>query len=142
MRETVLLVLLAAACRPAGPRPEASTGVREERPSASERVVRMQYDAYNRHDLDAFVAAHAPDVRFYRYPDSLVLDGRAAVRERFGRLFATAPRVHATVDARMTLGDIVVWQETATGMPGGKTNTAIFVWEVHDGQITRVLAIP
>jgi predicted SnoaL-like aldol condensation-catalyzing enzyme len=72
----------------------------------------------------------------------LVLDGRAAVRERFGRLFATAPRVHATVDARMTRGDFVVWQETATGMPGGKTNTAIFVWEVHDGQITRVLIIP
>jgi hypothetical protein len=72
----------------------------------------------------------------------LVLDGRAAVRERFGRLFATAPTVHATVDARMTLGDKVVWKETATGMPGGKTNTAIFVWEVHDGQITRVLLIP
>jgi hypothetical protein len=104
--------------------------------------VRLQYDAYNRHDLEAFVAVHAPDVRFYRYPDSLVLDGRAAVRERFGRLFATAPRVHATVDARMTQGDVVVWQETATGMPGGKTNTAIFVWEVHGGQITRVLAIP
>ena len=142
MRETVLLVLLAAACRPDAPRPETSTAVGEEQPSASERVVRQQYDAYNRHDLDAFVAAHAPDVRFYRYPDSLVLDGRAAVRERFGRLFATAPEVHATVDDRMSLGDFVVWKETATGMPGGKTNTAIFVWEVHGGQITRVMVIP
>jgi hypothetical protein len=141
MRRTVLLVLLAAACRPAGPRPQPSTAGQEQ-PSASERVVRLQYDAYNRHDLEAFVAAHAPDVRFYRYPDSLMLEGRAALRERFGRLFATAPRVHATVDARMRQGDVVVWQETATGMPGGKTNTAIFVWEVHGGQITRVLVIP
>jgi hypothetical protein len=142
MQKTILLVLLAAACRHAGPRPQPSTGGQEEQASAAERVVRLQYDAYNRHDLEAFVAAHAPDVRFYRYPDSLVLDGRAAVRERFGRLFATAPKVHATVDARLTHGDIVVWQETATGMPAGKTNTAIFVWEVHGGQITRVLAIP
>jgi SnoaL-like domain len=63
-----------------------------EEPSAAEHVVQQQYDAYNRHDLEAFVAAHAPDVRVYRYPDSLVLDGRAALRERFGRLFATAPR--------------------------------------------------
>jgi hypothetical protein len=140
MRETIVLMLLAAACRPPSPRPPSTTAA--EQPSAAERVVRLQYDAYNRHDLDAFVAAHASDVRFYRYPDSLVLDGRAAVRERFGRLFATARSVHATVDARMTHGDVVVWKETATGMPGGKTNTAIFIWEVHGGQITRVLAIP
>jgi len=102
----------------------------------------MQADAYNRHDLDAFVETHAPDVRFYRYPDSLMLEGRAAVRERFGQLFAKAPQVHATTDARITQGDIVVWQETATGLPGGRTNTAIFVWEVHGNQITRVLLIP
>jgi hypothetical protein len=41
MRETVLPVLLAAACRPAGPRPEASTAVREEQPSAAERVAKL-----------------------------------------------------------------------------------------------------
>lgn len=141
MRATALLMLLTAACRSADspPQPRASTG---ETQSAAERVVQQQYDAYNDHDIDRFVAAHAPAVRFYRYPDSLVLDGRDAVRERFRRLFATAPQVHATVDARLTKGDIVVWKETATGLPGGKTNTAIFVWEVHDGLITRVLAIP
>ena len=58
------------------------------------------------------------------------------------RLFASAPQVHATVEARITHGDFVVWRETATGMPRGRTNTAIFVWEVHDGKITQVLAIP
>jgi uncharacterized protein (TIGR02246 family) len=141
MRETIVLMLLTAACRSPSQRPQPSTAAGEQL-SAAERVVRMQYDAYNRHDLEAFVATHAPDVRFYRYPDSLVLNGRAAVRERFERLFATAPQVHATVDARMARGDIVVWQETATGMPGGKTNTAISLWEVHGGQITRVLFIP
>jgi hypothetical protein len=141
MRKTILLVLLAAACRHAGPRPQPSNIQREE-PSAAEHVVQLQYDAYNRHDLEAFVAAHAPDVRVYRYPDSLMLDGRAALRERFGRLFATAPQVHATVEARITHGDFVVWRETATGLPGGKTNTGIFVWEVHEGKITRIMAIP
>jgi hypothetical protein len=42
----------------------------------------------------------------------------------------------------MTHGDIVVWKETATGMPEGKTNTALFVYQVHGNQITRVLVIP
>jgi hypothetical protein len=123
-------------------RSQPSTGQEADQLSEAERVVRQQQDAYNSHDIEAFVGTHAPNVRFYRYPDSLVLEGRAALRERFGRLFATAPSVHASTDARMAQGDIVVWQETATGMPGGKTNTAIFVWEVHGGQITRVLFIP
>jgi hypothetical protein len=137
---TVLLVLGAASCRQNSP--EASTGAAGVQPSAAELVVTRQYEAYNRHDLEAFVAAHAPNVRFYRYPDSLVIEGRDALRERFGKLLATAPEVHATVNARMTQGDKVVWQETATGLPGGATNTAIFVWEVHNNQITRVLMIP
>jgi len=140
VRETIVLMLLAAACRAPTSRPPSEPA--SEQLSAAERVVRQQQDAYNRHDVEAFVATHAPNVRFYRYPDSLMLEGRAALRERFGRLFATAPSVHASTDARMAHGDIVVWKETATGMPGGKTNTAIFVWEVQSGQITRVLFIP
>ena len=142
MRITPLLMLLTVGCQPAGQSSQTKTAGGEGQLSEAERVVRLQYDAYNRHDLDAFVAAHAPAVRLYRYPDSLVIEGRDAVRERFGKLFAKAPKVHANVDARMAQGDIVVWQETATGLPGDKTNTAIFVWEVHDGQISRVLMIP
>ena len=140
--ETLLLTLLAIACRPAERRPAPSTATRQEQPSSeAERVVQRQYEAYNNHDLEAFVAAHAPDVRAYRFPDSLILEGRAALRERFGKLFATAPQVHATVEARITHGDFVVWRETATGLPGGKTNTGIFVWEVHDGHISRIMIL-
>lgn len=141
MRTAGLLVLLVA-CRPTSITPKSSAATEEAQSSAAERVVRQQYDAYNRHDLDAFVAAYSPTVRFYRHPDSLVIDGRDAVRERFGKIFANAPQLHANVDARMTHGDFVVWKETATGMPEGKTNTAIFVYEVHGNQITRVLVVP
>ena len=141
MEKTLLMTLLILACRPAGQRQQSSTVGSEGQPSAAEGVVRRQFDAYNRHDLEAFVAAHAPDVRAYRYPDSLILTGRDALRERFGKLFASAPQVHATVEARLTQGDFVVWRETATGLPGGKTSTGIFVWEVHDGLITRIMAI-
>lgn len=141
MRKAVLMMLVVGGCRSHGHSESVNPAPTEERTEA-ERVVLQQQDAYNRHDIEAFVGAHAPDVRFYRYPDSVMFEGRDSLRVRFGRLFATAPSVHASTDARMAHGDIVVWQETATGMPGGKTNTAIFVWEVHGGQITRVLFIP
>ena len=133
MGKTLLLTLLAIACRPTERRPAPPTATRQEQPSSeAERVVQRQYEAYNNHDLKAFVAAHAPNVRAYRFPDSLIIEGRAALRERFGKLFTTAPQVHATVEARITHGDFVVWRETATGLPGGKTNTGVFVWEVHE----------
>ena len=80
--------------------------------------MQLQFDAYNKHDIEAFVAVHAPDVRAYRFPDSLFFEGRDALRKRFGNLFAFAPQVHATVQARIAQGDFVIWQETATGLPG------------------------
>ena len=75
-------------------------------------------------------------------PDSLLFEGRDAIRERFGKMFASSPQLHATVEARITQGDKVVWKETATGMAGGRTNTAIFVWEVKNNLITKVMVIP
>jgi hypothetical protein len=139
MRKSVLLLLLMASCRSHGS--DSVSPAQSEGTSAAEQVVRRQYEAYNRHDLDAFVAVHAPDVQVYSFPDSLRFEGRDSLRARFGRLFSSAPHVHANIDARMALGDIVVWKETATGLPGDSTNTGIFVWEVHDGQITRLMRL-
>jgi hypothetical protein len=68
MCKTLFLTLLATACRPTGQRPSPPAAVREEQLSTAERVVRLQYDAYNRHDFEAFVAAHSPDARVYQYP--------------------------------------------------------------------------
>ena len=142
MRQTLPLVLFLMACGPTRDRSEAPTRTPEEQPSVAERAVQRQYEAYNRQDIEEFLAAHSPNVRFYRYPDSLLFEGRDAIRERFGKMFASSPQLHATVNARMTSGNKVIWKETATGMPGGRTNTAIFVWEVDDSLITKVMVIP
>ncbi len=141
MTPPAILLLLLTACGPGGARTEPAAGAAEGLPSAAERAVQRQYEAYNRRDLEAFVAAHAPNVRFYLYPDSLALEGRDAIRERFGKMFTSSPQLHATVEARMTQGDIVVWKETATGLPGGGSNTAIFVWEVKNDLITKVMVV-
>ena len=133
---SVLPMLLMASCRSHSS--ESVSPAQAEELSSAEQIVRLQYDAYNRHDLDAFVAAHAPNVRAYSYPDSLLFEGRDSLRAGFGRLFSSAPQVHANIDSRMALGNIVVSKETATGLPGGKTNTGVFVWEVHNGQTTRI----
>jgi hypothetical protein len=126
----VLLVLLLVGCQASVPGAEGVTPAEEEQSAGAERVVQLQFDAYNRHDVEAFVGAHARGVQFYRYPDTLRISGQDSLRARIAGLFASAPQLHATVDARMTHGNIVVWKETVTGLPDGKTNTGITVCEV------------
>ena len=142
LRGAILLLFLTTACQAGNPRSGSSTPAGDTEASEAEAVVQRQYEAYNRRDLNGFVATHDSNVRVYRYPDSLVIEGREALRERFGKLFANAPQLHANVDARMAHGNVVIWKETATGMPGGKSSTAISVWEIRDGLISRILFIP
>jgi hypothetical protein len=141
-RISSVLILLLVGCRSHAPETDPVSPTQGEQASAAAQVVRLQYDAYNRHDTEAFVAAHVADVRLYHYPDSLRINGRDSLRARIARLFADAPQLHATVDVRMTHGDIVVWKETVTGLSDGKTNAGISIWEVHAGVITRVTFIP
>ncbi|MEO0813110.1 MAG: hypothetical protein AAFY60_09630, partial [Myxococcota bacterium] len=59
--------------------PQQSPPTSEASPQAPERltsieesaldVVRRRTDAYNAHDIDAFIATYAPSVRVYEYPE-------------------------------------------------------------------------
>src|SRR3954468_16229909 len=44
-------------------------------PSTPEEVVRAYTDAANRHDLEAFLALYAADIRKYRFPGELTSQG-------------------------------------------------------------------
>jgi hypothetical protein len=58
------VVLLLAACSPArGPSvaPRTPAAV----PSLAEKVVQAQLEAFNRRDIDGFLATYAPDVKMY-----------------------------------------------------------------------------
>jgi hypothetical protein len=68
MRKAVLMMLVMGGCRSHGPGAESVSPAPTEQRSDAERVVLQQQDAYNRHDIEAFVGAHAPDVRFYESP--------------------------------------------------------------------------
>ena len=61
-----------------------------------ESVVQTQLDAYNAHDLDAFVATYAEDVELFEHPSTLLASGHAQLRERYAPRFADA-RLHCTL---------------------------------------------
>ncbi|MBB1257075.1 nuclear transport factor 2 family protein [Streptomyces alkaliterrae] len=98
-------------------------------------VVRRQLDAYNAHDLDAFVATYSPDVRVDR-PDGTTLEGADALRAAYAEQFAAA-RCHAVVENRLTEGRWVVDQEAAHGLADEPIRLLV-AYRVTDGRIDMV----
>jgi imidazolonepropionase-like amidohydrolase len=107
-------------------------------PAGPAQVVQVQLEAYNRRDLDAFVATYAPDVRMYQHPDRLVTDGLDAVRATYGKLFASAPDLEATVTSRIVQGNFVIDHEHVTGLDRDSELRAVAIYEVSDGKIRNV----
>jgi hypothetical protein len=104
--------------------------------SPAERVVQAQVEAYNRHDLDAFLDCYAPEVAIYQFPDKRLFAGRDAMREQYGRLFRRAPDVNVKITQRIVKGDTVIDHES--GSANGRRFTAVAIYRVADGKIVGV----
>lgn len=107
-------------------------------PSRAERVVQAQLEAYNRRDVQAFVATYAPTVRIYNHPDQLQLSGLDQLTEAYAKFFADSPDLHATVSTRIVQGNYVIDREHVTGLADGTEIRAVAIYEVRDDRIQAV----
>lgn len=130
--------LVLVACAPGAASPSRATAVASPATSPAERVVQAQFDAYNRRDLEAFLATLAPDARLYLFPDSLLHAGHDELRRVYGRLFAGAPALRVELLQRTVQGRYVIDRETTHGLPGQGPLTGVAIYEVIDGRIARV----
>lgn len=102
-------------------------------------------DAFNRHDVDAIMAAMTDDCVFDNIrprPDGEVFEGQTAVRAYWEHFFGRSP--HARFDAEETfaVGDrcVVRWvyHWVKDGQPGHVRGVDIF--RVRDGKVAEKLA--
>ncbi|GLH74174.1 hypothetical protein GETHLI_26760 [Geothrix limicola] len=103
-----------------------------------ETLVQKQVDAYNAHNLNAFVACYGEGIEF-RTMDGKVgpEKGLAALRKGYGDLFARFPELKVKVLNRICQGAFVIDQDLAEGMgPAPVTITAIY--EIAGGKIIHV----
>ena len=103
--------------------------------------VQAQLDAYNRRDLEAFLACYAPDCRMEDGAGAVLAADRAAMRPQYARLFADGPDLHADVPTRIVVGGYVIDEEHVTGarQPGfPEAAHAAAVYRVADGLIRHV----
>jgi mannose-6-phosphate isomerase-like protein (cupin superfamily) len=74
-------------------------------------VVERQLGAYNAKDLDAFLACYSEDCTVEDATGQVLMQGRAAMAERYGQLFAQTDKNQATVTRRMVIGPYVIDEE-------------------------------
>ncbi len=76
-------------------------------------VVQRQLDAYNGHDLDAWIATYAPDAQQFEHPAKLLASGADSIRVRGAARFAE-PDLHARLIRRTIAGHVVIDHEVVT----------------------------
>jgi hypothetical protein len=103
-----------------------------------EALIQKQVDAYNAHDLDAFVACYGPTIEFRTMDGNVNPEkGVAALRKGYADLFKRFPQLKVKILKRICQGAFVIDQEQAEGMgPSPITVTAIY--ETSEWKILHV----
>ena len=108
-----------------------------------ERVVGQAYEAFNAHDVDQFVSHVSEDVRWMTVRGDAVATetaGREALRTYLQRYFRRLPTVRSRIESVSAVAGHVAVHErvTWTSARGERSQSALAVYEVVRGRITRV----
>ena len=104
----------------------------------AEQVVQDQLDAYNRRDLEAWLATYAADAEQHLLHAGLLAAGTDAIRNRMRERFSD-PALQATLKSRTIMDNIVVDHEfvTRTAPDGLMTIEMICIYDVRLGVIQK-----
>lgn len=101
-----------------------------------EQLVQQQLNAYNAHDLDAFLAPYADDVELYQFPAKLIYKGKDKMRPDY--MFITkTPGLYCRILERIVQDNMIVDHEEVT-WTGGKAVHAVAIYVIEKGKIAKV----
>jgi hypothetical protein len=101
-------------------------------------IVQRQLDAYNAHDLDAFVACFDDDIRLFRMPNTVPSTvGKSALRDFYAEHRFSIPTLRAELVNRTALGDKVADHERIHGL-SEQPMEMMAVYRVHNDLIVDV----
>jgi hypothetical protein len=104
-----------------------------------EQLAQLQLDAYNAKKLAEFVEQYDDHVIVMDFPSNIItMEGKAAFTERYKKLFAENPQLHAELKNRTVMGNYVMDHEYLTGRANGTTGEAIAIYEVNETHIVKV----
>jgi hypothetical protein len=105
------------------------------------QVVQAQMDAFNRHDLEGYLAYVNEDIVLEEARGSIVLIGRHALAPIISGLWAEHPDLRMDLLDRMALGQWVVDETIMLGRIDNSSTHLISIQRVIDGQVESVRTI-
>ena len=108
-------------------------------------VVRRFNEAFNRHDVDGIMEMMTADCVFENTrpaPDGTRVEGAAAVRAVWERLFASSPQAHFEASDMFAAGDraVVLWTYRWVKDSGPGHVRGVDVFLVRDGRVAEKLS--
>lgn len=101
------------------------------------RAAQRQLDAYNAHDIDAFVACYHEDVEIFDLKTgALQMKGREDMRTSYGAMFERSPQVYASVTNRTIVGNMSFDYEVVRGR-GDDIIQVMAMYEVDEDELIR-----
>lgn len=117
---------------------QTSSSRASEQDTAAASIVQRQFDAYNDHDLQAFLATYSDTVKLYRMPASEpAIVGKQQLGEFYRSSRFNIPALRAELLHRTVLGNKIVDHERITGL-GSSPLEAVAVYSVVNGAIETV----
>ncbi|MBK7561266.1 MAG: amidohydrolase family protein [Chitinophagaceae bacterium] len=101
-----------------------------------EMLVQQQLNAYNAHDLEAFLAPYAEDVEIYMFPDKPEMKGKPEMRKAY-QFITQTPGLYCRLVNRIVQGNMVIDEEEVWGF-GDKPVHAVAMYLVEKGKIRKV----
>jgi hypothetical protein len=103
-----------------------------------ELPVRMQLDAYNARDIQAFMQWWRDDCQYFSFPSTLIANGAAEIRARHVERFKEQ-NLFGKLLTRIVVGNVVVDHETVqrTFPEGAGEIDVIAMYEVESGKIAK-----
>ncbi|GGD35682.1 nuclear transport factor 2 family protein [Flavobacterium orientale] len=101
-------------------------------------LAQEQLDGYNKRDIEAFLKPYSENVKVYTFPDQLLYEGKAKMREEYTAMFNQLPDLHCKLVNRIVLNNKVIDHEEVVFMKSEPKLYAIAVYTITDGKISEV----
>ena len=102
-------------------------------------LVQRQLNAYNAHNLEAFLEPYADDVELYGFPGTVICKGKEEMRKQY-QFLNTTPTLHCEIKSRIIQGDIIIDKESVAGF-GSQPIEATAIYHIEKGKIRKVYFI-
>ena len=109
----------------------------------AESVIKRHVDAYNTHDIRAFMATFANDAEIYDFPAKLLMKGSSQIEDFYANKRFNDSTLHLNIANRIIMDHIIVDHEKIVmAYPEGTGRfEAIATYEVQDGKIQKITLI-